>query len=376
MKEKFDELGRGMVEMLAVLAIIGLLSIFGISGYKKAMMTNKTNELLNAVTRRAVVVSEQRILNNEPSLESFDDTGDIDFDVDVFDNEQFSIFAEPVDAELCKSVIKADLPVRSILSNGREVLGRESACAEGDLEFIFNDDLSTEPHSVVPSCTEDAHCSGCQTCQNGICQDSAAKCATGSTCTNGACVCSDGRPACDTEGCCAANEVCVKSGSGSAGSNNKACSQPETTLACTSNAKCSSSKYCKITYTNATTINTAACTSKGSLTKQITFNDRTFWIGTQNISWTSAFNFCKAHGKSLATMASLGLANNELSCSSTANTNSPKVCALWDTLVAEATYGSYWLGESYSNEYARRLHRSGDSITTLAISSTSYPLCE
>ena len=41
------ELGRSMVEMLGVLAIIGLLSIIGIQGYKKAMNRAKANELMD-----------------------------------------------------------------------------------------------------------------------------------------------------------------------------------------------------------------------------------------------------------------------------------------------------------------------------------------
>ena len=40
---KFNELGRSMVEMLGVLAIIGVLSVGAISGYSKAMMKYKLN---------------------------------------------------------------------------------------------------------------------------------------------------------------------------------------------------------------------------------------------------------------------------------------------------------------------------------------------
>ncbi len=41
---KFNELGRSMVEMLGVLAIIGVLSVGALSGYNKAMMKYKLNE--------------------------------------------------------------------------------------------------------------------------------------------------------------------------------------------------------------------------------------------------------------------------------------------------------------------------------------------
>ncbi len=41
---KFNQLGRSMVEMLGVLAIIGVLSVGAISGYSKAMMKYKLNK--------------------------------------------------------------------------------------------------------------------------------------------------------------------------------------------------------------------------------------------------------------------------------------------------------------------------------------------
>ena len=49
---KVCELGRSMVEMLGVLAIIGVLSVGGISGYSKAMFKHKMNkqmEQLNTI---------------------------------------------------------------------------------------------------------------------------------------------------------------------------------------------------------------------------------------------------------------------------------------------------------------------------------------
>ena len=41
---KFNEIGRSMVEMLGVLAIIGVLSVGAIAGYSKAMMKYKLNK--------------------------------------------------------------------------------------------------------------------------------------------------------------------------------------------------------------------------------------------------------------------------------------------------------------------------------------------
>ena len=47
MKQSWMERGRSMVEMLGVLAVVGLLSIVGIYGYKKAMIKIRANELMD-----------------------------------------------------------------------------------------------------------------------------------------------------------------------------------------------------------------------------------------------------------------------------------------------------------------------------------------
>ena len=43
--------GRSMVEMLGVLAIVGVLSVGAIAGYSKAMMKHKTNNFINSYSQ-------------------------------------------------------------------------------------------------------------------------------------------------------------------------------------------------------------------------------------------------------------------------------------------------------------------------------------
>ncbi len=47
---KNNQTGRSMVEMLGVLAIIGVLSVGAIAGYQKAMMKYKTNKLITQIS--------------------------------------------------------------------------------------------------------------------------------------------------------------------------------------------------------------------------------------------------------------------------------------------------------------------------------------
>ena len=51
-----NESGRSMVEMLGVLAIIGVLSIGGIAGYSMAMNRYRANEALDIANKYAVII--------------------------------------------------------------------------------------------------------------------------------------------------------------------------------------------------------------------------------------------------------------------------------------------------------------------------------
>ena len=52
--KNINESGRSMVEMLGVLAIIGVLSIGGIAGYTMAMNKYQANEIVNTVIQAAI----------------------------------------------------------------------------------------------------------------------------------------------------------------------------------------------------------------------------------------------------------------------------------------------------------------------------------
>ena len=63
-----NEMGRTLVEMLSVLAIMGILSITAVWAYNNAMNKHKANTLIDEAQKRAVVVAAQIGLHNqEPS---------------------------------------------------------------------------------------------------------------------------------------------------------------------------------------------------------------------------------------------------------------------------------------------------------------------
>ena len=60
---KFNEIGRSMVEMLGVLAIIGVLSVGAIAGYSKAMFKYKMNKTLDVLSHVITRVTELSTMN-------------------------------------------------------------------------------------------------------------------------------------------------------------------------------------------------------------------------------------------------------------------------------------------------------------------------
>jgi len=74
---RINEQGRSMIEMLGVLAIVGVLSVGGIAGYSKAMNKFKTNKLIDQInmlsTNIRTLYSSQRNyanLNNALAIQT------------------------------------------------------------------------------------------------------------------------------------------------------------------------------------------------------------------------------------------------------------------------------------------------------------------
>ena len=84
---KKNESGRSMVEMLGVLAIIGVLSVGGIAGYTMAMNRYRANEVIDMANKYAVIAYSaymtKKMMNNgegtdtvlQAAIPAFKDTG-------------------------------------------------------------------------------------------------------------------------------------------------------------------------------------------------------------------------------------------------------------------------------------------------------------
>ena len=66
MKKLKSQSGRSMVEMLGVLAIIGVLSVGGIAGYSLSMRRHRANQIVDIVSKYALTIynqCQQHLLN-------------------------------------------------------------------------------------------------------------------------------------------------------------------------------------------------------------------------------------------------------------------------------------------------------------------------
>ncbi|MBR1600599.1 MAG: hypothetical protein IJ677_03380 [Alphaproteobacteria bacterium] len=69
---KINESGRSMIEMLGVLAIIGVLSVGGIAGYSKAMGKHRVNKSIEQITQ--IVSSVRSLFYGHKTYAALDDS--------------------------------------------------------------------------------------------------------------------------------------------------------------------------------------------------------------------------------------------------------------------------------------------------------------
>ena len=82
-KGTMEQTGRSMIEMLGVLAIIGVLSVGGIAGYSKAMERYRVNETINQISH--IVQNTRDLFKTQPNL-----YGAMSFDITNMSDTNFA----------------------------------------------------------------------------------------------------------------------------------------------------------------------------------------------------------------------------------------------------------------------------------------------
>ena len=302
--DRKEEQGRSMVEMLGVLAVVGVLSVGGIAGYTYAMDKYYANELLMGASERAVLVAAQIVAGQEPNLNEFaghtapDGTfGEVKTDIE----DGFGIAVSGVTGAVCENLIKATEGTDVYIANDDETLSEVTCSGDNnDFMFVFDYGVGGAGGETDPACVD-------VTCEDGL------------TCFHGECKCSTGLLKCG-EQCCAEGTYCAKG----VDTSTYTCAEP--TSGCTKNSDCKDaegnvdiSKYCKFSGGSDGGPAGGTCTDKGELDDTNDFTVKTLNLpggaltvynssGTMN--WWSASNLCQAHGKQMVTMSDLGIADS------------------------------------------------------------------
>ena len=405
-----NERGRSMVEMLGVLAVMGVLSIGGVAGYRYAIDKMNANDIINEVRKRAVTASQQRILGHDINLSEYGDNGRIKglYDVAVTndytgDEGFFALTVSAVPQRVCDEILKQDwaMPVETAV--GGVVVDDDAACAAGDNEMLFafantldnsrlpgaggEDDnepelepcgegyrLSTgecitDPH---PECADGEFYSGytssCTVCptegspveNSSAIEDTCERC-TGSR--NGGfnpnyCVyCPDGVTCGDQ--CCGEDEMCQYS------SGTYTCVSALEEGKCWTNDDCVDNQYCKNSYGCEVTVGT--CQTISSTPVEI--NGTTYTASTDSMPYHAAVNFCDALGKTLAPVTD-GCTAEELAAVKANNYSGS--CSGW----VHTTGKHYWTSTKISGCGSYFIaHDSSGAVESILWPSESRTLC-
>ena len=276
-----DESGRSMVEMLGVLAVIGVLSIGGIAGYNLGMEKQRANELLEASLQRAYTVSAQLLTGRNASLVEFNqDTrkagGTFLSDADTEYLGEIGIKITGVNQNICKALVRSmtdNSPLRGVVVTGEQTNITEDDCQEiNNLTLLYNDDMSLT--------------------ENDLCR-------------------TNGEPKCNGE-CCPAGHTCHRDDDGVG----YGCISIQSDSECLSNDECGEGEYCDVTATYDSSIPSHYTDMKGTCKPNTIFRYPTqiesgqieglsetqrelinnSFMGPQGSYW-SVQNWCASHGK-------------------------------------------------------------------------------
>ncbi|MBE6446018.1 MAG: type II secretion system protein [Alphaproteobacteria bacterium] len=306
---KRSQKGRSMVEMLGVLAIIGVLSVGGVYGYGVAMKKHKANELLHQASMLATTISAQIQSKGQlpQNIENFGDAKYGTFSTpEKVNDEQFKMEITGMDSAVCEQMEK--------MSGG---MVRQAECDGTTLTLTYNNNLSSDKVAAdynddttgekcedagykwcsklsTPACKKDC-CSGVtlNSCQES-CDSSTGEITNKDDGTG--CTTSDGK-----EGTCDAG-VCEEA------------TADYTGVKCTdyqNNTECGgvgSGWYCEFNPTSCSASGTGTCTAVGSGTS---IKGGTYLQSPSgSMDWWSAYSWCKGNGMNLVTGKIAGIPLN------------------------------------------------------------------
>ena len=229
-KQKTAETGRSMVEILGVLAVMGVLSAGGIYGYTFAMDKYRANDIIyevNLRNRDTWNKYQDKDLPEAEELDEWADTTQTGFPIGVYprSNIVFDVQVDDVPSRVCKQVLNMNIEgpmfIWTPAEDGKKQIfnGNASELCGDDIEtsIVFTTSLDSygqdeglregatdENGRPIRYCLDDDDCFSCQTCDVGTytCQ---------STCPDATPICHSTLQqcvACEDNSDCASNQIC------------------------------------------------------------------------------------------------------------------------------------------------------------------------
>ena len=304
--------GRAMVEMLGVLAIVGVLSVGAIGGYSYAMNKHRTNELIYEATKQAQWAGTQKEMNRsaDPTVTggSFGGGKISPNTVAGLPDTQIGILLTDLDETVCDSLIKSiEQNPNGVVKAIRDESGTGTVnCESHTASLIFNRDLSTGELQEGSTESENE--------QNEEPSEPTLDCGAHGEQVGNACECDTGWQGDDCSEQKPIDQNC--SGHGyidyytglcqcNTGDYGYDCSE-QTTETCDDNSDCGSGYFCM--YYGATIIDcTDGPSGQGKCVKVSGYRGGTkngFTWSNIGMDWFSAENFCAAQNKDMPTIDS------------------------------------------------------------------------
>ena len=136
------------MESLAMLAIVGVLSMVGVRGYQRAMSRHYANEILDEARMRALSCMTQIEAGKTPALAEFNHntfTGGV-FHTDVFrTDKQFGIKITDMPQAVCQNILASignRTPLRRLSWEEVPAQGITECDDEGSYLMVYNNDAN------------------------------------------------------------------------------------------------------------------------------------------------------------------------------------------------------------------------------------------
>ena len=210
--------GRSMIEMLGVLAIIGVLTIGGLMGYRYAMNKHKANLILNDVSLAMADLTVQDPDGGAIARQAvaFNPDSGLAMESERTEDGNNIVYVNGVAKAVCQILIQIK-PTDAYENIYDGDLNALTSCNDNQTMAFGSKDSGEPP--VTPECQNDSNCAADEICQNGHCVVKPiptdpcenVECFNGGKCDGGSCDCVNGYTGtnCEIEPDCNGSKPCT-----------------------------------------------------------------------------------------------------------------------------------------------------------------------